>query len=246
MGPHDILSMASVKAAEYLIAVSYLLLFVPFWRFVQGHAGEAVAEPARLPVPARRSEPLVEWFRVAPDVAYHPGHAWARRGLGGTAQIGIDDFAQKLVGPLDGVELPAIGTEVRQGEPAWRLRVDGHSFDVLSPVDGRVVQVNRDALERPSVIGEDPFGQGWLLQVESPRFDANRRGLLTGTLAKRWIEDATNGLRERLSPQLGLMLQDGGMPVDGLARAIAEDDWTTLAREFLLTDDAGRPAATTA
>jgi glycine cleavage system H lipoate-binding protein len=246
MGPHDILSMASVKAAEYLIAIGYLLLFVPFWRFVQGRAVAVAAVPATLPADLRRDDPLVEWFRMAPDVAYHPGHAWVRRGVDGTAQIGIDDFARKLVGPLDGIELPAPGTEVRQGEPAWRLRVDGHSFDVLSPVDGHVVRVNRDVLADPSVVGTDPFGDGWLLQVEASRFDANRRGLLTGTLARRWIEDATNGLRERLTPGLGLVLQDGGMPVDGLARAIDEDGWTALARECFLTDEAARPGAATA
>lgn len=232
MGPHDILSMASVKTAEYLIAASYLLLFIPFWRLVQGRA---VAEPIAVPAVARRDDPLVEWFRVAPDVAYHPGHSWARQRVDGTAQIGIDDFARKLVGPLDGIELPPVGTEVRQGEPAWRLRADGQSFDVLSPVDGRVLAVNRDALDTPALVGDDPFGRGWLLQVEAPRYEANRRGLLSGSLAQHWIEDATNALRSRLSPQLGLVMQDGGMPVDGLARAIDEGGWALLAREFLLT-----------
>lgn len=233
MGPHDILSMASVKTAEYLIAASYLLLFIPFWRLVQGRA---VAEPAALPAPARRrDDPLVEWFRVAADVAYHPGHAWARQQVDGTAEVGIDDFARKLVGPLESIELPLVGSEVRQGEPAWRLRADGQNFEVLSPVDGRVVSVNREALDRPAIVGDDPFGRGWLLQVEAPRYQANRRGLLSGSLAQHWIEDATNALRSRLSPQLGLVLQDGGMPVDGLARAIDEHEWAVLAREFLLT-----------
>ena len=72
---HDFFSMASSKAVEYSIAVAYLLLFIPFWRYSQGMA--TAAQPVR--AAARRAvDDMVEWFHVARDVAFHPGHAWAR------------------------------------------------------------------------------------------------------------------------------------------------------------------------
>jgi glycine cleavage system H lipoate-binding protein len=210
---HDIFSMASSKAVEYSIAIGYLLMFIPFWRYSQGMA--TAAQPVR--AAARQAvDDMVEWFHVARDVAFHPGHAWARL-EGAAALVGADDFAQKLVGPIARVELPAVGTEVHQGSPAWRLHVDGKVVDMVSPVTGIVTAVNREAADAPAQLKADPYRQGWLLKVEGPRVGATAKGLLKGDLARRWIEQATDALRLRMSPDLGLALQDGGVPVDGLA-----------------------------
>lgn len=229
---HDFFSMASSKAVEYSIAVGYLLLFIPFWRYSQGLAG--AAQPVR--AAARQVvDDVVEWFHVARDVAFHPGHAWARLEGATAAFVGADDFAQKLVGPIRHIELPEVGTEVHQGSPAWRLHVDGKAVDMVSPVTGTVTAVNREAADRPALVKSDPYHQGWLLKVEGPRVAPTTRGLLTGDLARRWIEQATDALRLRMTPDLGLALQDGGVPVDGLAAAIDHEKWDEIAREHLLS-----------
>lgn len=231
MGSHDILTLYSTKAIEYGIAVAFLLLFVPFWRFVSAEAQPALAAARVRPV----LTDLVEWFRMARDVAFHPGHAWARAETPGLVAVGMDDFAQKLVGPVHAISLPTVGTRVAQGDRAWRLHVDGRAVDMVSPVDGIVSAVNHRVLESPETVGQDPYGAGWQFKVQAPRFEANQKSLLSGTLARRWLEDATDALRLRLSPDLGLALQDGGLPVDGLAHAIDDGRWDEIAREFLLT-----------
>jgi glycine cleavage system H lipoate-binding protein len=236
MIPHDILTLYGAKGLEYVIAISFLVLFVPFWRYAMGTrpAPEPAVVRAAQAVPAHSD--LVEWFRVARDVVYHPGHAWARAAEAANAVlVGADDFAQKLVGPLRAIELPAPGTTVRQGEPAWRLHAGGKALEMLSPVDGVVTAVNRAVVDNPDLLRHDPYGTGWLLQVRSPRFAAQRKGLLSGRMAHRWVEDATNALRLRMSPDLGLAMQDGGVPVDGIAQALSPEDWERVAREFLLS-----------
>jgi len=246
MIPHDILTLYDAKAIEYVIALLFLAFFVPFWQYVSGDVRPALqpAAHAAKRKPARPFTELVEWFRMAPDAFYHPGHSWARAASDGRVALGVDDFAQKLVGQLKAVDLPAIGTRLALGEPAWRLRVDGKAVEMLSPVDGVVTDVNPMVATSPTLANSDPYGEGWLVKVEAPRFDANRRTLLSGRLAKSWIEDATNALRLRMSPEVGLALQDGGMPVDGIAHALDPDRWDLIASEFLLTsanphDDAG-------
>jgi glycine cleavage system H lipoate-binding protein len=229
---HDIFALASSKAAEYLIAVSYLLLFIPFWRFTQGQAAAASTVAAAV---RRATEDVVEWFRLGHDVAFHPGHAWARALQPGVALVGADDFAHKLVGAIRQVELPPVGTELHQGRPAWRLFTDGKSVDMVSPVDGVVADVNHAVAEQPQLMKDDPYGLGWLLRVEGPRVDTTQRGLLKGKLARMWTVEATNALRLRMSPDLGLALQDGGVPVDGLAQAIDYEHWDDIAREHLLS-----------
>ena len=230
---HDFFSMASSKGVEYAIAISFLVLFVPFWRYVQGRPALAL-QPVRAAA-RRAAEDVVEWFRVAADVAFHPGHAWLRSVRPGVALVGADDFAQKLIGRIERIELPAVGTEVRQGEPAWRLQVDGQAVPMLSPVDGVVTAVNTVAEQRPAMVNDDPYRSGWLLRVEGPRVEASRKGLIHGELARQWIRQATDALRLAMSPDLGLALQDGGTPVDGLAQAIDRTRWVDIVREHLLS-----------
>lgn len=242
MMPHDILTLYSAKAIEYLIAVAFLVLFVPFWRFAMG---TATAAPAHAPATGVL-DALTHWFAVPDRTFFHPGHAWARMDGDGVLTVGVDDFAQKLVGPLGAVRLPHPGARLEQGEPAWSLAVDGKAVDMVAPVGGTVLAVNHAALERPSAINEEPYGHGWLLKVQSPRAAAHLAALRSGQAARRWMDEVCETLTASLTPSLGLVYQDGGTPVDGIAHAVAGDDWDTVARRFLLTDDATpAPAAST-
>lgn len=248
--PHEFLSIYPAKLMEYCLAISYLLLFIPFWRYVQGSrsapslavhmavaarpsiaATAATLRPAgaiALPRPAAAG-----WFHVPPGVHLHPGHTWARLESDGLVTVGIDDFAHKLVGPAS-LELPAVGARVAQGEPAIELRDEGRAVAMLSPVDGTVVAVNAAARSDPLAL-DDAYGAGWLYKVKAPRLAANLRQLHMELPARRLLEDAEERLARRLDPELGRVLQDGGTPVNGIARALAGDDWDALARDFFLT-----------
>jgi len=76
----------------------------------QGAAGRGHGQGQGAP-----PDPVVEWFQVSPEVAYHPGHAWARAERPGLVTVGMDDFAQKLVGPIAEVSLPHVGARVSAG-----------------------------------------------------------------------------------------------------------------------------------
>ncbi len=226
---HDIFQMYSAKALEYLIAVAFLFLFIPFWRYVSpAPAREQVAEsPGWL-------GHMVEWFRVPENVFFHPGHAWARISDGGVVTVGMDDFAHRLVAP-GSVALPRIGTTLSQGEPAWALMADGKSVDMLSPVDGTVVAVNERFNAAPERLGRDPYGEGWLVKVRAPRLAANVKHLFKGSLARRWMEEACAGLQDLMSPELGRLYQDGGLPVHGMAHSLDAERWDDIARRFFLS-----------
>jgi glycine cleavage system H lipoate-binding protein len=242
---HDFLSIYPAKLLEYCLAIGYLLLFIPFWRYVQG--GKRAAVEARVaprpqaaapaaearPAGATALRPTAGWFHVPPGVHVHPGHTWARLETDGLVTVGIDDFAHKLVGSA-AVELPALGTRVAQGEPAIALRDDGASVPMVSPVDGTVVAVNRAVREDAAALA-DPYGAGWLFKVDAPKLASNLRQLHAATPANRLLEEAGEALVLRMDPELGRLLQDGGAPVHGIARALAGDGWDTLAREFFRT-----------
>ena len=232
MDPTTVVSYVPAKAIEYLIAVGYLLLFVPFWRYLDG--GRAMRTFVARTADLARPRTAGAWFAVPDGPAFHPGHAWARADGDGLVRVGADEFAFKLVAPTS-VTLPAPGDEVRQGEPGWLFSADGHDVAVLSPVSGTVAEVNPYAAREPDAAAHDPYGRGWLMKVRAPRLSADRKQLLEGSVARKWMEAVTDAVRARIAPPATLALEDGGTPVHGIARAMDEDLWPAVARTFLLS-----------
>ena len=226
------------KGIEYLIAVGFLFLFIVFWRYINVPV-EAVRSPVteRIAEAARSLGDLIGGFFVPGNVYYHPGHAWARVEDEEALIIGVDDFGQKLVGRIQDVKLPVVGTSVRQGEQGWTLQADGKSIGMLSPVDGKVLAVNHDLAQAPEKINKDPYGEGWLMVVHSPRKTGILKGLLSGNLAKRWIEDARANLLARSDADLGMVLTESGPPVEGIARVLDQENWDEIVKEFFLVKE---------
>lgn len=219
----------ATKGIEYLIVISFLVAFVIFCRYMyRPHR----ARPATR-VPAENGTR----FRIPEGLYYHQGHSWLRPEPDSIGVVGLDDFAQKLIGKVDAIELPAPGTRLAQGEEAWNLVVDAERIPMLSPVAGDVVEINREVLQSPDVVSQDPYGRGWLLKVKSSRATSNTRNLLTGKLARVWMEEALDRLQPLHARTLGPLLQDGGVPVAGMARALDPEHWNSFARTHLLTDD---------
>lgn len=229
---HDLLTMYSIKAEEYFIAVAFLILFIPFWRFL--NPAKAVERATEREAPALL-ERMVDWFFLPDSVFYHPGHAWVRADAGDLATVGMDDFSRKLVGRKARLVLPEPGLKVSQGEKGWQVMSDGKSVDMLSPIDGTVVEVNDRFLNEAGDLPEDPYGEGWLFKVRPSRLEANKKNIFSGDLALRWMEGVSENLRRKLSPDLGLLYQDGGLPVEGMARGLDPEHWDEVAREFFLT-----------
>lgn len=213
-----------MKAVEYLTGVCFLLLFVAFWRFVN-------VEPVAAPLRALASQ-FADWFRVPDGLLFHHGHGWARAEAPGVMTVGLDDFAQQLVGPLAAVELPQPGTALRAGHRAWSLRAGEKRVDMLSPVSGTVLAVNDEVSGRAELANEDPYGRGWLMKVQVPR-DSRLKDLLSGAAARRWMAKVAEELTASLTPGLGALAQDGGLPVHGIARGMDEEHWDEIARRFL-------------
>lgn len=225
------------KGIEYLIAIAFLLSFIVFWRLIQSPARPAPVAAAAGATAAPPEGEVIGGFLMPEGVYFHWGHAWARAAAGDLLMVGVDDFGQKLVGKIDGIQTPPLGAQVRQGEQGWALLADGQTIHMLSPVDGEVVEINPELAQSPAAVNEDPFGKGWLMKVRNPRQARSLKGLLSGNLARVWLEEAKNLLLARTTHELGPVLADSGPLREGIARTLEGDRWPELARNLFLTAD---------
>jgi glycine cleavage system H lipoate-binding protein len=177
---------------------------------------------------------VVGGFQAPANFAYHPGHAWAMKESRQVVRIGLDDFAARVVGQIDQIDLPARGRWLRQGERGWTVNRGTHRFEMLSPIEGEVIDINPAIIRDPSLAQQDPYGAGWLMAVQAPALDGNMKNLLHGALAQRWTEDSARALHTRVSPGSEAYLQDGGHAVGDVLSLIPEPEWEKFVAEMLL------------
>lgn len=103
---------------------------------------------------------------IPPDLHYTAEHEWVRRSGEDTARIGITDFAQSALGDVVFVQLPDVGTELTAGESFGEVESTKSVSDLYAPVSGKVSAVNGDLDGSPQLVNSDPYGAGWLLDVE--------------------------------------------------------------------------------
>src|ERR1700751_595216 len=216
-----------------------LLTFVTFLLIDHFHSRKQVVQPvlqvAKREAPPRLAPSLVGGFQVPEKLRFHPGHTWALSESPSLVRIGTDEFASKLSGKVEKIALPQRGQWIRQGQKVWTLHRDGTSVDMLSPIEGSVADINESVMQNPELARKDPYGEGWLVTVQSPDAKTNFRNLLGGAAARGWTAEPAGRLQHRMPMALGALAQDGGVAIDNLAAQIPDKDWAALAKEFFLS-----------
>ena len=166
----------------------------------------------------------------------HPGHGWVRMTEDGDVLVGMDDFAQSLIGSIDEVKLPGLLHGVSQGSVAWQVWHGHRPVPMVSPVTGRVIEKNEMVLRNPSLINTSPYGDGWLFKVRPKKLPSQLRNLLTGKAAQLWQDGVKARLIGFFSGTPALMYQDGGVLLKDLADRCSDEEWQQIVGEFFLTD----------
>ena len=98
------------------------------------------------------------------DLKYHPEHDWARLD-GDEATLGITWFAQDALGELVHFEPPEKGGQVTKDASYGEVESVKAVSEVIAPLSGEVVEVNRRAVDEPEIVNDDPYGDGWLVRI---------------------------------------------------------------------------------
>jgi glycine cleavage system H protein len=102
--------------------------------------------------------------KIIEGLKYSESHEWVKV-EGNIAVVGVTDYAQKEMGDITYVDIPAVDDEVSQGEEFGALESVKASSDLISPVSGTVVEVNEELEDAPEKVNEDAFGS-WIIKVE--------------------------------------------------------------------------------
>lgn len=103
---------------------------------------------------------------VPADLRYSREHEWMKDG-GETIRIGITDYAQDQLGDVVFVELPDVGAELDAGTVMAEIESTKSVGEVYAPFRARVVAVNEQVVDHPELVNQDPYGEGWLVDLEA-------------------------------------------------------------------------------
>lgn len=177
-------------------------------------------------------------YRTPNGVFFDPGHTWLFLEESGSARIGINDFAQSILGKVDSVQTRALGDMVKKGDVLLKLRHGDRTATFRAPVDGVIEDVNSELLESHEMYGAEPFSAGWVYRIKPASTTAFQKSLLLGESAKDWLSREVQRLKVILAtvapanPVLGQTLQDGGLPAYGLIDFLNETEWKQIQEKF--------------
>jgi len=102
--------------------------------------------------------------QVPDDLRYTPDHEWLRVD-GDEAVMGITAYAAEQLGDVVFVELPALGTTLQAAQAFGVIESVKTASDLYAPAAGEVVQVNDALADKPELVNDDPYGEGWMVKV---------------------------------------------------------------------------------
>jgi glycine cleavage system H lipoate-binding protein len=214
----------------FVIAVIVIFLSIDWFaqpkklraKLATSQAGAGIALPVRTPA----------------GVFFAKSHTWLNVFPSGKLRIGVDDFVGNMIKNPEVAFLKDPGDSVKKGEPLLTLSEAGHTLTVRSPLEGRVISANHALIERPELMRESLFSEGWAYTIEPKKFSEVKRFML-GEEAQAWIPSEFRRLRDVLAGIGGTgslvpaTLQDGGTPIEGALAHCGADAWKRFDEEFM-------------
>lgn len=177
----------------------------------------------------------IEGFRVPQGYYFHPGHTWVKVEEGSTVRIGIDEFALRLLGPLDGIKAPLMGKEVKQDRADMELFRGRHHAKVLSPVSGVVTAINPKLRDEGSLANKAPYSEGWAMNVHCESLRQDLKNLMINVETRDFMERQVERLHQVIEDVAGPLAADGGYLGNDIYGNMPQLGWGRLTRIFLNT-----------
>ena len=122
-------------------------------------------------------------FSVPGGVLVSSGHCWVSLAEDGTAKVGLDDFARKLLGSVDSINFPDVGMNVKAGQALFSVNQGHRTAQFHAPLSGKVVKINEDLGKDYSMLTQTPYGDNWVCIIDGEDLDSELPNLKIGKSA---------------------------------------------------------------
>ena len=147
-------------------------------------------------IPAAKREELLA---IPEQLLYTPKHTWAQITPEGNIRVGVSDYAQRHLKGIANIMTEPVGKEIAKMEPFGVAETWMFMFDLYSPVSGKIVKVNEQLKDKPYLINEDPYGEGWIIEIKpknSLTLEEELKSLLSSREYNKWVSKLEGRLRE--------------------------------------------------
>ena len=128
-------------------------------------------------------------FAIPGGVFISPGHCWASLEQDGAVKVGMDDFAKKLIGKIDSLELPNLGMNIKAGQPLFTIKQGQKTIVFNSPVSGKITRTNTLLKANLESLDATPYDTNWICVIDAEDFDIEIKNLNIGKAAVTFYQD---------------------------------------------------------
>ena len=153
-------------------------------------------------------------FSIPGGVFISDGHCWAGLDPSGQIYVGVDDFAQKIIGTVDAVEMPESGAAVRKGQHLFSLVYGKRNIPFRSPVGGKVTALNPVLAKNVRRLQETSYGDNWVCSIEGDNLESDLRSLKIGQGAVEFFNDELEKLEKFVKDEVSAADETGGSTAD--------------------------------
>ena len=171
-------------------------------------------------------------FSIPGGILISTGHCWASLAEDGTARIGLDDFAKKLLGRVDTIEFPNIGMAVKAGQPLFSVNQGHRRAQFHAPLSGKVVKINEDLRDDCAMLEEMSYGESWICVIDGDDLDAELSQLKIGKSAVAFFQEELERFQAMAQKANGREASDPSSLCIGAIEKLDDARWATTVKEF--------------
>jgi len=228
----------ATKGIEYLIIITFLVLLVPFWLVLNNQ--KQISSTIQKALGFLSASIL----RIPQGLFYAKNHTWMYMEKSGTAKVGLDDLLLHITGEVKFKIHKNPGDIIIKGDLLTEINQNGKLLRILSPVSGKITNINSTINENPGMLNEDPYGKGWIYKIKPSNWVRETKACYFAEEATNWSTNELERFKDFLAVSMKnyatepsmVILQDGGELCDHSLSAFSDEIWKDFEKEFLYLD----------